>query len=105
MTVKRATAPGPRRALPRAAPVTGPRPNSRGRWQQRILILRRHGHMGLLKSIRGDIQAAKDRDPAATSTLEVVFTYPRFHARQLHRLSHSLHRRGDRLPARLISHL
>ena len=61
--------------------------------------------MGLLKSIRGDIQAAKDRDPAATSTLEVIFTYPGFHARQLHRLAHTLHTRGLRLPARLISHL
>jgi len=61
--------------------------------------------MGLLKSIRGDIQAAKDRDPAATSTLEVIFTYPGFHARQLHRLAHGMHRRGLRLPARLISHL
>ena len=61
--------------------------------------------MGLLQSIRGDIQAAKDRDPAATSTLEVIFTYPGFHARQLHRLAHTLHNRGLRLPARLISHL
>jgi serine O-acetyltransferase len=61
--------------------------------------------MGLLQSIRGDIQAAKDRDPAATSTLEVIFAYPGFHARQLHRLSHTLHSHGLRLPARLISHL
>ena len=61
--------------------------------------------MGLLQSIRGDIQAAKDRDPAATSTLEVIFAYPGFHARQLHRLAHTLHTRGLRLPARLISHL
>ena len=61
--------------------------------------------MGLLQSIRHDIQAAKDRDPAATSTLEVIFTYPGFHARQLHRLSHNLHSHGLRLPARLISHL
>ena len=60
--------------------------------------------MGLLQSIKGDIQAAKDRDPAATSTLEVIFTYPGFHARQLHRLAHTLHTRGLRLPARLISH-
>jgi serine O-acetyltransferase len=60
--------------------------------------------VGLLQSIRGDIQAAKDRDPAATSTLEVIFTYPGFHARQLHRLAHTLHTRGLRLPARLISH-
>jgi serine O-acetyltransferase len=61
--------------------------------------------MGLLQSIKGDIQAAKDRDPAATSTLEVIFTYPGFHARQLHRLAHGMHRRGLRLPARLVSHL
>ena len=61
--------------------------------------------MGLLQSIRDDIQAAKDRDPAATSTLEVIFAYPGFHARQLHRLAHTLHNSGLRLPARLISHL
>jgi len=61
--------------------------------------------MGLLQSIRRDIEAAKARDPAATSTLEIIFTYPGFHARQLHRLAHTLHGRGFRLPARLISHL
>ena len=61
--------------------------------------------MGLLQSIRNDIQAAKERDPAATSTLEVIFTYPGFHARQLHRLAHTLHPLGLRLPARLISPL
>ena len=61
--------------------------------------------MGLLQSIRNDIQAAKERDPAATSTLEIIFAYPGFHARQLHRLAHVLHTRGLRLPARLISHL
>jgi serine O-acetyltransferase len=61
--------------------------------------------MGLLKSIRRDIQAARQRDPAATSTLEIVFAYPGFHARQLHRIAHVLHKRGLRLPARVISHL
>ncbi len=61
--------------------------------------------MGLLQSIKSDIQATKERDPAATSTLEVIFAYPGFHARQLHRLAHVLHTRGLRLPARLISHL
>ncbi len=61
--------------------------------------------MGLLQSIRSDIQAAKERDPAATSTLEIIFAYPGFHARQLHRLAHTLHTHGLRLPARLISHL
>jgi len=61
--------------------------------------------MGLLQNIRRDIQAARERDPAATSTLEVIFAYPGFHARQFHRITHTLHRRGLRLPARLISHL
>jgi len=61
--------------------------------------------MGLLRSIRRDIQAARERDPAATSTLEIIFAYPGFHARQLHRIAHSLHRHGLRLPARVISHL
>ena len=61
--------------------------------------------MGLLDSIRRDIQAARARDPAATSDLEVILTYPGFHARQLHRLAHTLHRQGFRLPARLVSHL
>ncbi len=61
--------------------------------------------MGLLQSIRRDIQAARERDPAAVSSLEIVFTYPGFHARQVHRLAHALHNAGLRLPARLISHL
>ncbi len=61
--------------------------------------------MGLLRSIKQDIEAARERDPAATSTLEVIFAYPGFHARQLHRIAHGLHRRGLRLPARVISHL
>ena len=61
--------------------------------------------MGLLHSIRRDIEAAKDRDPAATSTLEVMLTYPGFHARQLHRLAHTLHTHRLRLIARFISHL
>jgi serine O-acetyltransferase len=61
--------------------------------------------MGLLRSIKRDIEAAMQRDPAATSALEVILTYPGFHARQIHRLAHALHKRGLRLPARLISHL
>ena len=61
--------------------------------------------MGLLYSIRRDIEAAKERDPAATSTLEVILAYPGFHARQLHRLAHTLHSHHLRLIARFISNL
>ena len=61
--------------------------------------------MSLLESIGRDIRAARERDPAATSNVEVIFTYPGFHARQLHRLSHALHQRRVPLLPRLISHL
>ena len=59
----------------------------------------------LLRSIRRDIRAARERDPAARSDLEVSLAYPGFHARQLHRLAHTLHRRGLPLLPRLVSHL
>ncbi len=60
--------------------------------------------MSLLRSIARDIQAARERDPAATSGLEVVLTYPGFHARQLHRLAHTLHNARVPVVPRLISH-
>ena len=47
--------------------------------------------MSTISSIRRDIKAALDRDPAAHSSLQVVLTYPGFHARELHRLAHWLH--------------
>ena len=59
--------------------------------------------MSLIHSIQRDIRAALDRDPASHSTLEVVLTYPGFHARELHRISHSLHRAGVPILPRLIS--
>ena len=61
--------------------------------------------MGLLDSIRRDIKAARRRDPAAINDLEVVLTYPGFHARQLHRISYALHQQGLEVPARLVSHV
>lgn len=57
----------------------------------------------LLQSMRRDVEAALERDPAARSAWEVVLTYPGFHARQIHRLAHTLHRAGLRLPARVVS--
>ncbi|MBI4494266.1 MAG: serine O-acetyltransferase [Chloroflexi bacterium] len=59
----------------------------------------------LLRSIRRDIHAALERDPAARSAWEVVLAYPGFHARQVHRLAHTLHNWGLPVPARVISHL
>lgn len=61
--------------------------------------------MTILNSILDDIRAARRKDPAATSNLEVILAYPGFHARELHRLSHSLYERRVPVVPRLISHV
>jgi serine O-acetyltransferase len=61
--------------------------------------------MGLLANIKEDIEAARARDPAATSDLEVILAYPGFHARQAHRLAHTLHNARLRILSRAISHV
>ena len=50
----------------------------------------------LLKTIQEDLRAIFDRDPAATSWLEVVLTYAGFHAMLAYRLSHWL--KAHRVP-------
>jgi len=55
--------------------------------------------------IKQDIQAVKDRDPAAKNTLEVVLCYPGLHALLAHRVAHFFSRRGLVLLPRLFSHL
>ncbi len=61
--------------------------------------------MLLITSIRKDIKAVFEHDPAATSTLEVLLAYPGFHARQFHRLAHTLFRWHIPVLPRLISHI
>jgi serine O-acetyltransferase len=61
--------------------------------------------MTILDSIIGDIRAARRKDPAATSNLEVILAYPGFHARQIHRLSHALYERRVPVVPRLVSHV
>lgn len=57
----------------------------------------------VVKDIKYDVAAIRDRDPAATSDLEVMLLYSGFHARTMHRAAHALHKRGHKLPARAIS--
>ena len=59
--------------------------------------------MAILQSIRRDIDAALERDPAAHDALHVILTYPGFHARQLHRFAHTLHRAGVPLLPHLVA--
>ena len=44
----------------------------------------------MLSTLRRDIQVIYQRDPAARSTLEILFCYPGLHAIWFHRLSHWL---------------
>ncbi|OBI48417.1 serine O-acetyltransferase [Mycobacterium sp. E796] len=59
----------------------------------------------MLAAMRRDIRAAKERDPAKPTTLEVVFAYPGVHAIWGHRVSHWLWNRGARVAARTLSEL
>ncbi len=54
-------------------------------------------------ALRRDVRAARDRDPAARSALEVIICYPGVHALVAHRFSHWLWRRHARLPARALA--
>jgi len=60
--------------------------------------------MSLIASIKRDIKAAFEHDPAAVSTLEVLLAYPGFHARQFHRFAHTLYRWHIPVLPRLLSH-
>ncbi|MGM1015931.1 MAG: serine O-acetyltransferase EpsC [Actinomycetota bacterium] len=55
--------------------------------------------------MREDIAAARLRDPAARSGLEVALLYPGLHAIWAHRVNHALWQRGLRFPARFGSQL
>ncbi len=59
----------------------------------------------MLKSIHQDLQAVFDRDPAATSKLEVFLTYSGFHSLLAYRLAHWLKKAGIPLLPRAISQL
>ena len=61
--------------------------------------------MGYCRSLRNDIKATFEHDPAAVSTLEVLLAYPGFHARQFHRVAHTLFKWRTPFLPRLISHI
>jgi serine O-acetyltransferase len=59
----------------------------------------------MLAAIRQDIQAAKERDPAEPTTLQVIVAYPGVHAIWGHRISHWLWNRGAKVAARALGEL
>lgn len=61
--------------------------------------------MGLFRQIGSDLNAVFERDPAARNTLEVIFTYPGFHAIILHRIAHWFWTHNLQLVGRIVSHM
>ncbi len=59
--------------------------------------------ISFFKSVREDIGAVFESDPAARSYVEVLFLYPGLHAVWFHHLSHWLWRHKFRFPARFTS--
>ncbi|MCL2033205.1 MAG: serine O-acetyltransferase [Oscillospiraceae bacterium] len=57
----------------------------------------------MFSGIKKDINAIRERDPAARTAFEVIILYPGLHAIALHRPAHWLYRNKAYFPARLIS--
>ena len=57
-----------------------------------------------MSRFKEDMETFKKNDPAARTSLEIVITYPGYHAILLHRLAHWLHTKAHlRLVARMLS--
>ncbi len=59
----------------------------------------------MFTTLKRDIQAALDRDPAARSVLEVLVCYPGLHALYFHRIAHWCWSGNLKIVGRLISHV
>ncbi len=59
--------------------------------------------MGFIREIKKDIHSVMERDPAASSALEVLLTYSGVHAVIVHRLAHWFYKHGHKVIARIIS--
>jgi serine O-acetyltransferase len=57
------------------------------------------------ETLRADLQAPLERDPAARGWLDVVLSYPGFHALVAHRVNHSLYRAGIPLLPRFLANI
>jgi len=57
----------------------------------------------MIQTLKDDIQAVVERDPAARSAFEVLVCYPGLHAILFHRFTHKLWLRGWRTTARWLS--
>ncbi len=63
----------------------------------------KRGAKALAKSVREDVAAVRDRDPAAKSDAEVLLLYSGIHALIAHRVAHGLYKKEHYFSARAIS--
>jgi serine O-acetyltransferase len=61
--------------------------------------------MSLFSSIKKDIEAVYRCDPAVRDTFEILLAYPGFHARQFHRLAHTMWNWHVPVLPRFVSHI
>ena len=61
--------------------------------------------MGWISEIKKDIHSIMERDPAASSAMEVLLTYSGVHAVIVHRLAHWFYKHDHKLIARMISQI
>ena len=59
--------------------------------------------MGFIREIKKDTHSVMERDPAASSALEVLLTYSGVHAVIVHRLAHWFYKHDHKVIARIIS--
>ncbi|WP_427340412.1 serine O-acetyltransferase [Caloranaerobacter sp. DY30410] len=59
----------------------------------------------MFRTLREDIKAIFERDPAVKSLLEVILCYPGLHAIIIYRIAHWFYKRKLFLIARLLSHI
>ncbi|HLY00938.1 MAG TPA: serine O-acetyltransferase EpsC, partial [Candidatus Cybelea sp.] len=57
------------------------------------------------ETLLADLQAPQDRDPAARGWLDVVLSYPGFHALVAHRINHALYTAGIPLLPRFLANV
>ena len=76
-----------------STPLKWDKPHFRGVFHIIVMSLysAKVGVINLFQRIKEDIQAVKERDPAARNSLEVFFLYSGLHAIWYHRLSHTLY--------------
>lgn len=56
-------------------------------------------------TLKRDLQAVKERDPACRGALEIITCYPGFHVLFSHRAAHWMWAHGLKLPARITSQI